>query len=162
MAHANQPPSINHVRTVKLDLREELRIDTDLSTVKLNHYDHLSNTYVAKLGIEWDNVITSVEDAKVILGRTNVTNRMIDDAVDQDANVLRIEHLDRLNEFQQLLYGIVEERERISPGDLYEVYCEHAVEPKTKRTIRSHLTKMVQYQILVKRGTSQQKRYLVR
>ncbi len=104
----------------------------------------------------------AIEAARSTSGRTDVTNQMIAEAVDQAENVLRLEHLDRLNDFQQTLYEIVEDREPVSPGDIYDEYSERAVNPKTKRTIRSHLGKMVQYHIIVERGSSQKKRYLVR
>jgi Cdc6-like AAA superfamily ATPase len=104
----------------------------------------------------------AVESAREEDGPVNVTDTMINEAVDEARNALRMEHLERLNDFQRTLYEIVDDLGPIAPGDLYEVYADRVVDSKTKRTVRSHLSKMVQYDLLQERGASQSKRYETR
>ncbi|WP_162991650.1 Cdc6/Cdc18 family protein [Halostella salina] len=101
-----------------------------------------------------------VENARAENGPVEITDDMIEAALGEAHNALRSEHMDRLTDFQWTLYEIVKANEPIPPRDLYEEYCERAENPKTDRTVRTHLGKLVQYDILAERGASQTKRYL--
>ena len=67
--------------------------------------------------------------------------------------------IETLTPHQQQLYEILTDYGSISPGELYERYCEQVDEPKTKRTMRNYLTKMCQYNLIVADGQNRGRTY---
>ena len=47
----------------------------------------------------------------------------------------------------------------VGPSEIYERYTEEVDDPRTKRTIRTYLSKMEQYNLLEAEGTSRDREY---
>jgi hypothetical protein len=47
----------------------------------------------------------------------------------------------------------------LGPAEIYNQYTERVDEPRTKRTIRTYLSKMTQYNLLEAEGTSRDRKY---
>ncbi|NEU55868.1 Cdc6/Cdc18 family protein [Halorussus sp. MSC15.2] len=67
--------------------------------------------------------------------------------------------VDTLTPHQRTLYEIIEERDAVSPSELYEEYRERMDDPKTDRTVRNYLSKMDQYDVIRAEGTSRDRTY---
>jgi Cdc6-like AAA superfamily ATPase len=68
--------------------------------------------------------------------------------------------LESLTPHQRTVYGIIAEEGPLSPGGIYDRYTEAVEQPRTKRTVRSYLSKMTQYNLLESRGSSRDRTYL--
>ncbi len=90
-----------------------------------------------------------------------VTDEMVEEAVSQAYEDNRLDSMDRLNEHQKEAYGIIEEEDEIQIGDLYDRYRESVDDPKSRRTMLRYLKKMVNYDILEKKGSTSSARYMV-
>jgi cell division control protein 6 len=90
-----------------------------------------------------------------------VTEEIVKDAVSQAYEENRLDSMDRLNEHQRKAYKIVEEEGDIQIGDLYERYQENVEDPKSRRTLLRYLKKMLNYDILEKKGSTSSARYMV-
>jgi Cdc6-like AAA superfamily ATPase len=95
-------------------------------------------------------------------GRTDIEDEMIDGTTEEARKVLRHEYRGRLNDFQEHVFELVEIYGPAGTAELHEKHSEHADSPKSKRTLRTHLGKMVGYEVLGERGTSQNKKFYVR
>jgi cell division control protein 6 len=58
-----------------------------------------------------------------------------------------------------VLYDTIAAEEPIAPGDLYEAYEAAVDDPRTRRTVRTYLTKLEQYSLVVADGSAQGRRY---
>jgi Cdc6-like AAA superfamily ATPase len=47
----------------------------------------------------------------------------------------------------------------VSPGALYEAYCERVDDAKTKRTVRNYCSKLEQYNLILAEGQKRGRRY---
>lgn len=90
-----------------------------------------------------------------------VTEEIVEDAVSQAYEENRLDSMDRLNEHQRKAYEIVEKEGDIQIGDLYERYQENVEDPKSRRTLLRYLKKMLNYDILEKKGSTSSARYMV-
>jgi orc1/cdc6 family replication initiation protein len=90
-------------------------------------------------------------------------SKITDDIVEASIPEARAERhekdVDTLTPHQRTLYEIIEERDAISPSDLYEEYRERTADPKTDRTVRNYLSKMDQYDVIEAAGTSRNRTY---
>ena len=78
----------------------------------------------------------------------------------EDARVqIKQRSLDSLTPHQRVVYDIVREHEPIGPSGIYEHYAEEVDDPRTKRTVRTYLSKMEQYNLLEAEGTSRDREY---
>lgn len=82
-------------------------------------------------------------------------------AVDQARQSLRRASLDRLSDHQRVLYDIIEDRGPIQPNELYERYRDAVQEPRTKRTVRTYLSKMDHYRLVDSAGQGKNRVYSV-
>lgn len=88
-----------------------------------------------------------------------ITDDVLQDSA-QDARVrIRQKSLDSLTPHQRTVYDIVREHGPLGPSDIYEHYTRAVENPRTKRTVRSYLSKMAQYNLLAADGTSRDRTY---
>ncbi|MDS0284479.1 Cdc6/Cdc18 family protein [Haloarcula onubensis] len=90
-----------------------------------------------------------------------ITNEMLLDAADDARAQIRQTSLDSLTPHQQTVYEIVHEAGPLGPGAIHERYRDAVDDPRTKRTVRTYLSKMVQYNLLEAHGTSRDRQYSV-
>ncbi len=57
------------------------------------------------------------------------------------------------------MYDTVREHGPVGPSEIHEGYTEDADGPRTKRTIRTYLSKMEQYNLIEAEGTSRDREY---
>jgi len=72
---------------------------------------------------------------------------------------IRKKTTDKLTHHQQAIYEAVKEADEIGPSDLYDNYCAAVDDPKTKRTMRNHLSKLEQYNLIVASGNTKARTY---
>jgi Cdc6-like AAA superfamily ATPase len=88
-----------------------------------------------------------------------ITTDVVDAAVTDAQTRVRRLLLEKLNDHQRVLYDVIAAEEPVAPGDLYDAYEGAVEEPRTKRTLRSYLSKMEQYSLVVAEGSAQGRRY---
>lgn len=88
-----------------------------------------------------------------------ITTALIDDSIPDAREEMHQQNLDRLTPDQRAVYEIIAEEGSITPSSLYQQYSEHVDDPKTDRTVRNYLSKMVQYNLIVAEGTSHDRVY---
>ena len=142
-------------------------------------YDILSAR--AKWGLD-ENVITDEQlyqiadaaagDARLAIGilrtaastaqRENhdqITNGILKDAAEDARAQIKQKSLDSLTPHQRVVYDIVRDHGPLGPSEIYERYTEEVDDPRTKRTVRTYLSKMAQYNLLEAEGTSRDREY---
>ena len=92
-------------------------------------------------------------------GAGRITAAAITEAIPDAKAEVKQKTIETLTPHQQQLYEILTDHGSISPGELYERYCEQVDEPKTKRTMRNYLTKMCQYNLIVADGQNRGRTY---
>jgi orc1/cdc6 family replication initiation protein len=93
-------------------------------------------------------------------GLDTVPTELVREAVPAGRREVRRATLDRLTDHQRTVYDIVVENGEVDPGELYGQYQERVERPKTKRTVRNYLSKMVQYDLVVASGENRGRTYL--
>lgn len=91
-----------------------------------------------------------------------VTDELLLDAADDARAQIRQKSLDSLTPHQRIVYDIVRDHDSLSPSEIYERYANEVEDPRTKRTVRTYLSKMTQYNLLKATGTSRDREYAVR
>ncbi|MFT4890738.1 MAG: orc1/cdc6 family replication initiation protein [Halobacteriales archaeon] len=74
---------------------------------------------------------------------------------------LRRKNLESLPPHQRTLYEIVDDHGPIAPGAVYDRYADRVEDPRTDRTVRTYLSKLVEYDLLEARGTTRDRTYVV-
>ena len=137
----------------------------------------------AKWGLEEDSVTdeqlyqiadAAAGDARLAIGilRTaagtanreqhdRLTDDILSEAAEDARAQIRQKSLESLTPHQRIVYNVVEEAGPIGPSEIHDRYKEQVDEPRTKRTVRSYLSKMEQYNLLTATGTSRDRRYTV-
>ncbi len=90
-----------------------------------------------------------------------LTDDVLRAAADDARAQIRQRSLDSLTPHQRVVYDIIREHGPLGPGDAYERYLDEVEEPRTKRTLRTYLSKMTQYNLLAAEGTSRDRAYAV-
>jgi Cdc6-like AAA superfamily ATPase len=93
--------------------------------------------------------------------RATITDEVLDAAIPAGRSDIHRKNLDTLTPHQRTLYEVIDAAGAIEPGPLYERYRDQVDDPKTDRTVRNYLAKMVQYDLLVAAGTSRDRVYRV-
>lgn len=88
-----------------------------------------------------------------------ITADIVHDAVPTARKEIQQKTVAQLNADQRALYEIITEAGEVKPGDLYDRYDERVDEPKTKRTVRNHLSKMCQYNLIRADGEKRARTY---
>jgi len=142
-------------------------------------YDILSAR--AKWGLDknviTDNQLYQIADAaagdarlaigilRTAAGRSNrenherITDDILLDAADDARAQIKQRSLDSLTPHQQAVYDIVRDHGPLGPSKIHERYTETVEDPRTKRTVRTYLSKMAQYNLLEATGTSRDREY---
>jgi orc1/cdc6 family replication initiation protein len=89
----------------------------------------------------------------------SITTDVIEDVVPEAKSEIRQKTTEKLTDHQQALYEIITDESEIGPSDLYEAYAAAVEEPKTKRTVRNHLSKLEQYNLIVASGNTKARTY---
>ncbi|WP_135666983.1 Cdc6/Cdc18 family protein [Halorhabdus rudnickae] len=92
-------------------------------------------------------------------GAEQITTDHVKQAVPDAREELRQKSLDALSDHQREIYDIIEDHGSIAPGTLYEEYRSRIDNPKSDRTVRSYLKKMVRYNLIAAEGSTQDRRY---
>jgi Cdc6-like AAA superfamily ATPase len=92
-------------------------------------------------------------------GATALTTALVDEAVPDARRAQREETRERLTDHQRAVYDVVAEDAPVAPGALYEAYAARVDDPRTQRTVRTYLSKLVQYDLLEATGQKRDRRY---
>ena len=87
---------------------------------------------------------------------------VIQSVVPETKSEIQQQTIDRLTEHQQVLYNIITEYGTIEPQRLYDEYQERVPEPKTRRTVRNHLSKLEHYNLIEAEGNTKSRIYRAR
>jgi len=88
-----------------------------------------------------------------------ITDDILLDAAEDARAQIKQKSLDSLTPHQRVVYEIVREHGPLGPSKIHERYTEEVDDPRTKRTIRTYLSKMEQYNLLEAEGTSRDREY---
>ncbi|ACM58750.1 orc1/cdc6 family replication initiation protein [Halorubrum lacusprofundi ATCC 49239] len=92
-------------------------------------------------------------------GDDGITVDVIERVVPETKSEIRQKTTDKLTEHQQVLYETIKKEGEIGAGDLYDAYCEAVDDPKTRRTMRNHLSKLEQYNLVFANGKTKARTY---
>ena len=92
-------------------------------------------------------------------GHDRITASVINDVVSEAKSEIRQKTTEKLTEHQQALYDIITNTGEITPGNLYDRYCAAVSDPKTKRTVRNHLSKLREYNLITANGANRGRSY---
>jgi orc1/cdc6 family replication initiation protein len=92
-------------------------------------------------------------------GVERISSAVIDEAIPEARDEVRQKNVETLTPHQRTLYEILVEHGEMKPGTLYERYCDRINDPKTKRTMRNHLSKMCHYNLVVSEGENRGRTY---
>jgi Cdc6-like AAA superfamily ATPase len=88
-----------------------------------------------------------------------ITDDILLDAAEDARAHIKQKSLDSLTPHQRVVYDIVREYAPVGPSEIHERYTEEVDDPRTKRTVRTYLSKMEQYNLLKAEGTSRDQEY---
>ena len=88
-----------------------------------------------------------------------ITDDILLDAAEDARAQIKQKSLDSLTPHQRVVYDIVREHGPVGPSKIHERYSEDVDDPRTKRTIRTYLSKMEQYNLLEAEGTRRDREY---
>jgi orc1/cdc6 family replication initiation protein len=88
-----------------------------------------------------------------------ITDDILLDAAEDARAQIKQKSLDSLTPHQRVVYDIVREHGPVGPSEIHERYSEDVDDPRTKRTVRTYLSKMEQYNLLEAEGTSRDREY---
>jgi orc1/cdc6 family replication initiation protein len=91
--------------------------------------------------------------------RERITDDILLDAAEDARAQIRQKSLESLTPHQRVVYNIVREHGPLGPSEIQERYTEAVEDPRTKRTVRTYLSKMEQYNLLKAKGTSRDREY---
>ena len=112
----------------------------------------------ARLAIGILRIAASTADRE---DQATITDEMLRDAAEDARAEIRQTSLDSLTPHQQAVYDVIREYGPVGPSKIHERYSDAVDDPRTKRTVRTYLSKMVQYNLLVAQGTSRDRQYSV-
>ncbi len=90
-----------------------------------------------------------------------ITDGILQNAAEDARAQIRQKSLDSLTPHQRVVYDIVRDHAPVGPSEIYDRYTEEVDDPRTKRTVRTYLSKMEQYNLLKAEGTSRDREYLL-
>jgi len=110
----------------------------------------------ARLAIGILRTAASEADRK---NRERITNNILLDAAEDARAQIKQKSLDSLTPHQRVVYDIVRDHGPLGPSEIHECYSAEVDDPRTKRTVRTYLSKMEQYNLLEAEGTSRDREY---
>ncbi|MDL0138686.1 orc1/cdc6 family replication initiation protein [Halobacterium salinarum] len=91
--------------------------------------------------------------------RERITDDILLNAAEDARAQIKQKNLDSLTPHQRIVYDVVREHGPLGPSEIYEYYQQNVDDPRTKRTVRTYLSKMTQYNVLEAEGTSRDREY---
>jgi len=88
-----------------------------------------------------------------------ITDDILLNAAEDARAQIKQKSLDSLTPHQRIVYEIVREHGPLGPSEIHDRYTEEVDDPRTKRTVRTYLSKMGQYNLLEAEGTSRDREY---
>lgn len=88
-----------------------------------------------------------------------ITTEILVDAAEDAKAQIKQRSLDSLTPHQRVVYDIVRDHGPLAPSEIHSRYTGEVDEPRTKRTVRTYLSKMAQYNLLEAEGTSRDREY---
>ncbi|SDR06771.1 Cdc6/Cdc18 family protein [Natronobacterium texcoconense] len=88
-----------------------------------------------------------------------ITDQIIRGAMNDARTQIQQKNIDSLTPHQRVVFDIVRDHGPLGPSEIHDRYAQEVDDPRTKRTIRSYLSKMVQYNLLEAEGTSRDREY---
>ena len=110
----------------------------------------------ARLALGILRTTASTADRK---NRDRITDDILLDAAKDARAQIKQKGLDSLTPHQRVIYDTVREHGPLGPSEIYVRYTEEVDDPRTKRTTRTYLSKMAQYNLLEAKGTSRDREY---
>ncbi|WP_121742118.1 Cdc6/Cdc18 family protein [Natronorubrum halophilum] len=112
----------------------------------------------ARVGI---GILRSAARRATQQGDEVVTDAGLEAAIPDARTAIRRKTVEGLIEHQRILYDIIASAGEIDPGTLYDAYERRVENPKTKRTLRNYLTKMVHYDLIEAVGKRRGRTYRI-
>ncbi|SFC70167.1 ORC complex protein Cdc6/Orc1 [Halobiforma haloterrestris] len=91
--------------------------------------------------------------------RERITDDILLAAAEDARAQIKQKSLDSLTPHQRVVYDIVRDHGPLSPNEIHDRYTDEVDDPRTKRTVRTYLSKMAQYNLLEAEGTSRDREY---
>jgi orc1/cdc6 family replication initiation protein len=88
-----------------------------------------------------------------------ITDDVLLDAAEDARAQIRQKSLDSLTPHQHVVYEVVRDHGPLGPSAIHDRYTDEVEDPRTKRTVRTYLSKMAQYNLLEAEGTSRDREY---
>jgi Cdc6-like AAA superfamily ATPase len=88
-----------------------------------------------------------------------ITDDMLLDAATDARAQIKQKSLDSLTPHQRVVYNIVRDHGPLGPSEIHDRYTDEVDDPRTKRTVRTYLSKMAQYNLLKAEGSSRDREY---
>jgi len=88
-----------------------------------------------------------------------ITDDILLDAAEDARAQIKQKSLDSLTPHQRVVYDVVRKHGPVGPSEIHDRYTEEVKNPRTKRTVRTYLSKMEQYNLLEAEGTSRNREY---
>lgn len=95
-------------------------------------------------------------------GAATITDAHIDAAIPAAREEVRHRNRESLRPAQRTVLELLEAEGELSPQALYDAYCDRVEDPYTKRTVRSWLRKLVQYNLVDASGNGPSRTYRAR
>ena len=93
--------------------------------------------------------------------RECITDEILLDAASDARAQIKQKNIDSLTPHQRIVYEVVREHGPLGPSDIFQYYTQKVDDPRTKRTVRTYLSKMTQYNLLEADGTSRDREYTI-
>ncbi|APW98428.1 AAA family ATPase [Halobiforma lacisalsi AJ5] len=93
--------------------------------------------------------------------RERITDDILLAAAEDARAQIKRKSLDSLTPHQRVVYDIVRDHGPLSPNEIHDRYTAEVDDPRTKRTVRTYLSKMAQYNLLEAEGTSRDREYSI-
>jgi len=167
------------------------RLSSRLTTATRIHFDHYSNSELTAIlsdRVRWglnpdairEDQLSAIGeqasgDARIAIGILRNAARhaqqhgldkipvdVIRNVVPEAKSEIQQQTIDRLTNHQQALYDIITDHGTIEPQALYDEYQERVTDPKTKRTVRNHLSKLEHYNLIEAEGKTKSRIYRAR
>ncbi len=88
-----------------------------------------------------------------------ITKEIVNDCIPEAKKEKKQKDVEKLNSHQKELYRIINDAGEIKPRDLYEKYGERVENPKSERSLRKYLKKMVHYNLIESEGEGRWRKY---
>ena len=88
-----------------------------------------------------------------------IPDGIIEEAVAAARGEIRQKNIETLTDHQRVLYEIIVDAGEIAPGKLYERYGDRVDDPKSVRTLRRYLDKMIHYNLVRAQGENSARTY---